>query len=194
MTALTGEPEQMVHLRRATPGDCEAISGIYRPHVEAHWTSFELVAPDAAEFARRIGAAGNTYPWLVAAAPDGRVLGYSYASPHRAREAYRTLVDVAIYLAAVAHGRGIGRRLYSVLIDLLTRQNFVAAFGGIALPNPASMALHRAMGFSEIARYTNVGFKHGAWRDTVWMQLQLAAPQSPPAPLLAVPVIEKDAP
>lgn len=181
-------------VRRATPGDSAAISDIYRPWVEDHWASFEQTAPDTGEIARRIAAAGEAYPWLAAVSPDGSILGYGYASPHRARASYRTSVDVAIYLAAAAQGQGLGRRLYATLLDLLTRQNFVTAFGGIALPNPASLALHRAMGFTEMARYTNVGFKHGCWRDTVWMQRPLATPQTPPAPLLPVPDIAETAP
>ncbi len=174
-----------VRIRRAAVEDCTAIAEIYRPHVETGIASFEEVAPDSAEIAKRMAAAGAAYPWLVADA-DGEVIGYAYASQHKARAAYRFSVDTTIYLAADAIGKGMGRSLYAALLDLLTQQNYVMAFGGMTEPNEASTGLHRAMGFSPVARYPSVGYKQGAWRDVEWWSRPLAAPQTPPAPLLSL--------
>ncbi|MEM9740874.1 MAG: N-acetyltransferase family protein [Pseudomonadota bacterium] len=172
---------------RANAGDAGAIANIYRPYVEESWISFEGDAPDDNEIARRIESAGDKYPWLVVRNAKGEAAGYAYAGPHRSRYAYRTSVDVAIYMSHAVQGKGLGKRLFGTLLDILTGQNFIMAYGGIAQPNPASMALHSAMGFEEIARYSNVGFKQGAWRDTVWMQRPLAPSRIPPADLLPVP-------
>lgn len=135
--------------------------------------------------------AGDAYPWLVAD-DDGALLGYAYASAHRARHAYRWSADTAIYVADEAQGRGVGRALYTVLLDVLTRQGFVTAFGGIAMPNEASVALHKTMGFERVGRYRNVGFKQGAWHDTEWWGRPLATAQSPPAALHPVSTVIGD--
>ena len=105
---------------------------------------------------------------------DGAVAGYAYGTEHRTRRAYRWTVEVTIYLADGYRGRGIGRALYSALLELLARQGLRTAVAGITLPNPASVALHEACGFETVGVYRRVGYKQGEWRDVGWWQLDLA--------------------
>jgi L-amino acid N-acyltransferase YncA len=141
--------------------------------------SFEEVPPSVAEVADTIAA---SHAWLVAEA-GGEVVGFAYGGPHRARAAYRWSVDVSVYLAAHATGRGLGRALYGELLPLLSQLGYVSAFAGITLPNAASVGLHEALGFTPVGVYRNVGFKHGAWRDVGWWEYRLreatAAPVEP---------------
>jgi len=170
-----------LHLRLATEADGGALAAIYAPHIETLHTSFEAVAPDAAAMAARIAALRPLLPWLVAE-HDGHVLGYAYASRHRERAGYQWSVDVAIYLRNDARRRGIGRRLYQALFAILRRQGYVNAYAGIALPNPASIGLHEALGFTPVGVYSNVGFKLGAWHDVGWWQRALQPPPDHPQP------------
>ena len=130
--------------------------------------SFELDPPDAAEMTRRIADYGASHAWLVAEL-DGALAGYAYGSPHRARAAYASSCDVAVYVDPAFARQGIGRALYVELLAQLGR-NFHAAFAGIALPNDASVGLHEAMGFTHLGTYHEAGWKHGAWRDVGWWQ------------------------
>ena len=173
-----------VHIRRATAEDAAFIADTYRPFVDDHFASFEQIAPGPEDIAARIAAAGDLYPWLIA--EDEAPLAYAYASAHRTRAAYQTSVDTAIYAAPDARGKGVGHQLYTRLLAQLTRQNFIMAFAGIVTPNDASIALHRGVGFERIGTYPNVGFKHGAWRETTWWARALAEPQTPPAEILPV--------
>ena len=179
----------MIEIRRARADDADFIAATYRPFVEDHWASFETVAPSPAVIAERLSNAGDQYPWLIA--QDSEPLAYAYASPHRSRAAYQTSVDTAIYCAASARGKGVGKRLYRTLLEILTAQNFVMAFGGIAMPNDASVGLHKAVGFELIGTYPDVGYKHGAWRDTTWWAKRLATPGIPPAPIKPVSEVFK---
>ena len=95
--------------------------------------------------------------------------GYAYGSPHRARAAYASSCDVAVYVAPAHARRGLGRALYGELLPLLAAK-YHAAFAGIALPNEASVALHEAMGFMPVGTYREVGWKMGGWRDVGWWQ------------------------
>lgn len=124
--------------------------------------------------------ASPLHPWLVAE-EEGRLLGFANASPFRARAAYRWAVETGIYLADGARGRGIGRRLLEDLLDLLTAQGFVTAVAGIALPNPASVALHEKLGFVATGTYDRTGFKHGHWIDVGHWQRDLAPRVTAPA-------------
>jgi L-amino acid N-acyltransferase YncA len=158
-------------IRPADVPDAAGIAAVYRPYVTDSVASFEAVAPDEAEMARRMVSAPRL-PWFVACR-DGAVVGYAYAGPHRARAAYRWSVDCSVYLTADERGAGTGRALYERLLRELTELGHVTAFAGIALPNPASVRLHEALGFSPVGVHRGTGFKAGRWHDVGWWQLLL---------------------
>src|SRR5258708_16054144 len=145
-------------IRSAGPQDAGAIRDIYAPFIVDGATSFEVEVPAVAEMEQRIRQLQEQYPWLVLE-EDGAVLGYAYASTHRARHAYQWSVEVSVYLAAHGRRRGGGRALYAALFDLLRRQGYVNAFAGITLPNDASVGFHRALGFAPIGVFARIGFK-----------------------------------
>ena len=166
-------------IRPATENDAPALAAIYLPYVTETSVSFEQHPPDASEMARRMTAAPGL-PWLVAEV-DGLIAGYAYASPHRLRHAYRWSADCSVYLSAGFHRRGWGRRLYTALFCELRELGYVNVFAGVTQPNPASVALHEAMGFAPVGVYRSVGFKAGGWHDVGWWQLVLDTdPPNPP--------------
>lgn len=165
-------------IRPAREENAAAIAELYRPYVEQTRISFEEVAPEAAEIARRMS--NPLYPWLVAQ-EGGLVLAFANSSAFRARHAYRWTVEVGIYVAPEAKRRGVGRALFGRLLDLLTAQGFVSAIGAIALPNEASIGLHEALGFVHTGTYAHVGFKLGEWADVGLWQKDLAARLQSPA-------------
>jgi L-amino acid N-acyltransferase YncA len=163
-----------VLIRLAAEADADAIASIYRRYVEDSRISFEDQPPDAAEMKRRIvGDRPGFHPWFVAE-EDECLLGYAASSPFRTRSAYRWTVETGIYLAADAHGRGIGRALMETLLGVLRRQGYVAAIGAIALPNDTSVALHEKLGFTYAGMYRGVGFKLGEWIDVGLWEKELA--------------------
>lgn len=166
-------------IRSITLDDARAVSEIYAPFVSDAATSFETVAPDPAEIQRRIKDGTPKYPWLVFEA-DGVVLGYAYGSQHRTRQAYQWSADVSVYTHERARKRGVGRALYTVLLEFLRRQGYFNAYAGITLPNPGSVRLHESMGFTPVGVYPRVGFKLGRWHDVLWLQLRLSEVPSPP--------------
>ena len=165
-------------VRVATPADASAIQAIYAPMVLDTVISFELTPPTVGEMAARIAATLPTYPYLVAEV-EGNVVGYAYASEHRAREAYRWSVDVTVYVDPTVHRKGVGRALYQQLLPVLEKQGFHAAYAGIALPNAGSIGLHEALGFTPIGTYPEVGFKHGQWHSVGYWRKPLCGVTPP---------------
>jgi phosphinothricin acetyltransferase len=171
-------------IRRAVESDADAIRAIYAPFITDSATSFEAVVPDVAEMAGRIQAYAATHPWLVFER-DREVVGYAYASPHRARKAYQWSAEVSVYIDARAHRCGVGRALYQALFELLRRQRYVNAFAGVTLPNPSSVGLHESMGFVPVGVFKQIGFKFDQWHDVGWWHLRLRddpKPESDPRP------------
>jgi L-amino acid N-acyltransferase YncA len=162
-------------IRLANAADASQIAAIYRPFCVDNSVSFETEAPDAAEMASRIKELTKRFPWLVEE-KDGGVAGYAYASPHRARAAYRWAVEVTVYIHEDHRGKGIGRALYMELFARLRAQGLYKAYAGILIPNPPSQAFHESLGFTLVGIYHKVGYKLGAWRDVGWWELDLLTP------------------
>ncbi|HEU0315821.1 MAG TPA: GNAT family N-acetyltransferase [Solirubrobacteraceae bacterium] len=161
-------------LRHADPArDGADCAEIYAPAVNDGATSFEEPpAPDAAAMAARIAATSRTHPWLVIE-DGGRVVAYAYAAPHHERAAYRWAATVSVFVDPDHRRRGAGRRLYLALFELMRAQGLRIAVAAITLPNEASIALHRSVGFEPVGTYRRIGWKAGAWRDVSWWELRL---------------------
>jgi phosphinothricin acetyltransferase len=160
-------------LRDATPADAAAIAAIYNHYVLHTIVTFEEEAVTADEIAARIREVqGAGIPWLVWEEND-RVLGYTYASKWKSRCSFRYSLETTVYLDKDATGRGLGRKLYTPLIEALRAQKYHALIGGISIPNPSSIALHEKLGFQKIGHFKEVGWKFNQWIDVGYWELIL---------------------
>jgi L-amino acid N-acyltransferase YncA len=161
-------------VRDATEDDVDSIQRIYSDRVLNGLASFEENPPARDEMRRRrrdILDCG--LPDLVAEHDQG-IVGYSYAGPYRTRSAYRYSIEDSVYVAEGFGGRGVGRALLAALIarcELGPWRQMVAVIGDSG--NAASIALHRRLGFRFVGTLAAVGFKHGRWVDSVFMQRPL---------------------
>ncbi|WP_233549552.1 GNAT family N-acetyltransferase [Cellulomonas rhizosphaerae] len=169
--------DRRLTVRPATAADADACARIYAPYVVDTAVTFETDAPPPDEMARRIAAA---HEWLVAVLDD-ELVGYAYAGTFRARPAYRWTCEVSAYVAQGHGGAGIGKALYESLLTRLTARGFRTAVAGMTVPNEASAALHRALGFEPVGTYREVGWKLGAWRDVHWVQRTLDTSEGEPS-------------
>ena len=166
-----------VVIRPAREADAAAMLAIYKPYVEGSVISFEQEVPSVEEYAARVRKYLAGWGGVVAEA-DGQVVGYAYGSSHRERAAYKWSVETTVYVEHSFHRGGIGRSLYSSLIPILVQAGYCNAYAGVALPNPASVALHLAVGFTSIGTFPRVGYKFGRWRDVAWFHIPLR--EAPP--------------
>jgi phosphinothricin acetyltransferase len=160
-------------IRAATRSDSDGIARIYDHYVHNTTITFEEdpVPPDAIAYRiEKVASAG--LPYLVIEQGD-RFVGYAYASRWHERAAYRYSVETSIYLDPECLGLGHGTQLYATLLEQLRSRGLHVAIGGIALPNPGSVALHEKLGFRIAAQYHEVGFKFGTWIDVGYWQLIL---------------------
>lgn len=161
-------------IRPSRDADIAAIAAIYGHHVLHGIASFEDVPPSVEEMARRRAElVTRQFPYLVAERA-GRVVGYCYAGPYRARIGYRFSVEDSIYIDPGEVGRGVGSALLAQVIDRVAEQGYrqmVAVIGGSeTLP---SIRLHASLGFAQIGLFPAIGFKFGRWIDSVYMQRAL---------------------
>lgn len=166
-------------VRSATAQDVPRILEIYAPYVEKTAISFEYTTPTLAEFTQRFLKITAQYPWLVWE-EDGVVLGYAYGSRPFERAAYQWSAAASVYLCPEACGKGIGKKLYAALEQLLKAQGYRKIYAIITTANEASVAFHRAAGYRHIATMPDCGYKFGKWYGTIWMEKDLNNWDHPP--------------
>jgi phosphinothricin acetyltransferase len=147
-----------LHIRRATAADAERIAEMYNWYIANTVITFETAPVSSQEMQRRIQDTLARYDWIIGE-QDQAIVGYAYYGAFRARAAYDHTVESTVYLSTNATGKGFGTALYAALLDSASRGQFREVIGVIALPNPASLALHRALGFHDVGILRNVGYK-----------------------------------
>ncbi len=126
------------------------------------------------------------YPWLVAHDAAAGLVGFAKASKWLGRCAYSHTVETSVYIDPQWHGQGIGGKLCRRLYAILRAQGYHTAIAGIALPNPASVALHESLGMTQVATLQRVGWKFGRWHDVGYWQVMLQSPDRPAAAIRSV--------
>ncbi|MFJ9904972.1 GNAT family N-acetyltransferase [Streptomyces sp. NPDC101152] len=165
-----------VQVRPGVEADLEALTDLYNHYVRETPITFDTAVFTAEE--RR--------PWLLSHPEDGphrlkvaadadtqEILGYATSSPYRPKPAYGTSVEVTVYVAPHAGGRGIGTLLYKALFASLAGEDLHRAYAGIAQPNEASTRLHERFGFRHVGTYREVGRKFGRYWDVAWYEKEL---------------------
>ena len=169
-----------MNIQFASVGDSADLLEIYRKYIDTPIT-FEYTLPTLEDFSRRIEEALQFYPCLICR-EENQVLGYAYAHRQAERAAYQWNAELSIYLDPACTSRGLGRRMYAILLELLRLQGIRTAYGCVTLSNEKSTRLHLGMGFSLVGVYHNAGYKCGRWWDVAWYEKSLASYGEAPAP------------
>lgn len=163
-------------IRIAKEDDAEELLKIYSYYVKNTAITFEQKVPSLEEFSNRIKETLINYPYLVAIV-DGKIIGYIYASRFRTRESYICSAATSIYIEKSYQRKGIGKKLYSELCNILLKQNITNVYAGVADPieedeylTHNSEYFHKSMGFEIVAKYNKCAIKFGKWYNLIEME------------------------
>jgi L-amino acid N-acyltransferase YncA len=170
-----------IDLRPARPADFQAITDIYAYNVLHGTGTFALEPPPESEMrAKWLEVSEMGLPYIVALL-DGKIAGYAYASPFRARPGYRYGVEDSLYVGQEFQGKGIGKAMLERLINDCTRRNFYTMIAVIGDgENAASIGVHKSCGFEVTGTLPCSGYKFGRWLDVVFMTRTLRPKENPP--------------
>jgi len=161
-------------VRPACRGDLDELTAIYNHYVERSAATFDTWPASRESRAEWLAGFGDAGPFrLLVATGAGQVLGYASSGSYRAHPAFARTVEVSVYLDPRARGKGAGSLLYGALFEELRSESLHLAVAGIALPNDASLALHRKFGFTEVGIFDEYAIKHGTYISSMWMQRRL---------------------
>ena len=160
-------------IRPATEADLPGIFAIYDREVLHGTATFDTEPKSPAgrlEWFR--DTANGRYPILVAEV-DGAIAGWTRLYAWSNRCAYARAAENAVYVHADHRGKGVGRALLAELIRIAPQREVQVLLARIVEGNPASQALHEALGFQTIGVMRRVGEKFGRVLDVRLMDLQL---------------------
>lgn len=186
--------EIIIRLARRT--DFEEMHEIYRHYISHTAVSFETRDPGYMEFSGRIRRVMEKYPCVVAE-EDGCIIGYAYANSFKGRAAYDWSVETSIYLERNQRRRGIGRKLYAALEEILVAQGIRNMCACIAVPREEndpyltrdSADFHSRLGYRLVGEFDGCANKFGRWYNMVWMEKHIAEHNPQPQAIKPFPSV-----
>lgn len=98
---------------------------------------------------------------------DNVVVGYASLSPYRIKDAFKSTVELSIYIHEDYRGKGVASKLMAHILDHAKATDILhTVVSVITAGNAASTALHKRFGFTYCGLTPQVGFKHGKYQDT----------------------------
>jgi L-amino acid N-acyltransferase YncA len=159
-------------IRAAGEADLTGIAAIYGHEARTGIATFDT-EPRSIDRWRELLESTARGDHLLVATDDETILGYAHSTAYRPKPCYAGTRETSIYLTPEAQGQGLGRKMYDDLLGWLVADGIRTAVAAVALPNPASLALHRACGFDEVGVMREVGRKFDRWIDVLWLQCGL---------------------
>ena len=176
-------------IRFVEESDYSTILEIYEPYIKDTSVTFECIVPSLESFTERIKTISENYPYLVCLI-DNKIIGYAYAQRHKARDAYQWNAELSVYISSSYQGYGIGKILYSALIDILKFQNVKNVYGVVTSPNDSSEKLHKYFGFNKLGVYHNSGYKCDSWHDVMLFEKTIGDYNFAPKPFKSIKKVD----
>jgi phosphinothricin acetyltransferase len=173
-----------VRIRDADDGDVPAISDLNNALIATTtvaWTE----EPETLEHRRAWFATQQArgHPVMVVEV-EGTVVGFASYDDFRDSKkwpGYRFTVEHSIHVAVSHAGRGIGRALLEALVARAAASGAHTMIAAIDAENTGSITFHEHLGFTEVGRLPQTGFKFGRWLDLVLLQRTLSHTAAPPS-------------
>jgi len=145
--------------------DAKAVLEIYQQGLETGEASFETEVPDWDTWQAKY-LPHSRLVWEQ----DGRVQAWAALAPVSARDCYRGVAEVSIYVASGSLGQGIGSKLMARLIEESERNGIWSLYSSIFPENQATLKLHLRHGFREVGIRERIAQRDGRWRNTLILE------------------------
>lgn len=157
-------------IRPAMPADYDAILAFWNPVIRDTAVTFSSEEKTPDSLGAMIALRRDAGQEFLLAEDAGLVLGFATYGQFRGGNGYRHAMEHTIVLAPEARGRGAGRALMSAVEAHARAGGAHIMMAGISAENAAGVAFHMAVGYVEIGRVREAGWKFDRWLDLVLMQ------------------------
>jgi phosphinothricin acetyltransferase len=160
-----------LQIRHATDSDLKAIVKIRNHYILNSNALFESTMETVESRFSWFAKFSSTGVQQIFVAEDkGEIIGYASSSKYRDGEYFAKTAEVSVYVKNGVAGKGVGTALYKKLFEVVATSGLHTLVAGIALPNEASINLHRKFGFGEVGAFKEYAVKNGKFISSMWMQ------------------------
>ena len=152
-------------IRNLRNSDAESVLEIYREGLDTGEASFETEVPDWQSWQRKY-LPHSRLAWEQ----DGQLRGWAALAPVSARDCYRGVAEVSVYVATEFVGQGVGSKLMAALIEESERNGIWSLYSSIFPENEATLKLHLRHGFREVGIRERIAQRDGRWRNTLILE------------------------
>jgi phosphinothricin acetyltransferase len=152
-------------IRTLHDNDAFAVLEIYRQGLDTGEASFETEPPDWLTWNSKY----HDFCRLVWE-QDEEILGWAALAPVSARDCYRGVAEISIYVSDAHFGEGIGSRLMAAVIEASEEHGIWTLYSSIFPENRATRRLHLRHGFREVGIRERIAQRDGRWRDTLILE------------------------
>lgn len=161
-------------IRTAQKEDIKALLDIYNYEVTNSTSTFDLNEKTIEQWTQWFYAHNVDNHPLIVAEVEGEVAGYASLSPYREKEAYKSTVELSVYVSKDFRGRGIATELMQEIIRMAREDESIrTVVSVITSENRVSERLHYKMGFAFCGTIHQVGEKFGRYLDISNFELQV---------------------
>ncbi|MBL1420023.1 MAG: N-acetyltransferase [Alphaproteobacteria bacterium] len=164
-----------INIRPLLTSDLTAVKDIYNHYIKHTHINFETnpYSDDyMQEWFQQFDHSGRHHAYV--AVQGEQILGFALSQKFRPKPAYSTSIEVTFYLTEAAAGKGLGKKLGHHLLNNLKEQDINRAYAAIALPNDASIGLHKSLGFEQAALLSEVGRKFDKFYDVAYLEYKFS--------------------
>lgn len=154
-------------IRKIDYSDIELCLSIYNYEVEHGVATLDLEPRTLEEWHEWYNAHSDEHHPIIVGTIDDVVVGYASLSPYRLKDAFKSTVELSIYIHKDYRGQGVATRLMERILEMAKEDTMIHNIVSvITAGNEESTKLHNRFGFTYCGLTPEVGFKHGKYQDT----------------------------
>ena len=156
-----------LQIRRAVIDDVQDCLNIYNYEVEHGVATLDLEPRTLEEWREWYNAHSDEHHPIIVGTIDDVVVGYASLSPYRLKDAFKSTVELSIYIHQDYRGQGVATRLMEHILEMAKADTMIHnVVSVITAGNEGSTKLHNRFGFTYCGLTPEVGFNHGKYQDT----------------------------
>jgi phosphinothricin acetyltransferase len=162
----------MIDIRPASVDDISIINNIINEYIQHTTAIFDVTPWERSKRINWFSQFDFKNYFIFVAEMENKIIGFAYNSRFMEKQAYDISSEVSIYLSMNSKlaGQGIGSKLYNTLFNEINHTNIHRLYARIALPNDASIQLHKKYGFKQVGILNQCGYKLGQYIDVALLE------------------------
>ncbi|EPD79442.1 hypothetical protein HMPREF1477_01071 [Veillonella sp. HPA0037] len=154
-------------IQSITKNNISACLAIYNYEVIHGVATLDLEPRTLEEWHEWYNAHSDEHHPIIVGTIDDVVVGYASLSPYRLKDAFKSTVELSIYIHQDYRGQGVATQLMERILEMAKEDTMLHnVVSVITAGNEESTKLHNRFGFTYCGLTPEVGFKHGKYQDT----------------------------